>query len=221
MRADFPPGPPQDSRPAEAVVERRDAALPAPLGRLVERALAWSCWGQRLGLARAGRPRHCPPRCAGLQSRSCPPTALCCLGAPPSCARLRRLRPPPPGLRRGLIPRVSGDVGHGRPETARVPPCPVSAGRSPDAGAFFGAAFPESSPRPWPSPGVHGSALSCPWPVTSTARQDSREVADGGVAPLAQRETPLQHPRSPTSTGRLRRGSSVMTTAGLAPARNR
>ena len=41
-RADFPPGPPQESRPEEAVVERREAALPAPLGRLVELALAWS-----------------------------------------------------------------------------------------------------------------------------------------------------------------------------------
>jgi hypothetical protein len=42
MRADFPPGPPQDIRPEEAVVERRESALPAPLGRLVELALAWS-----------------------------------------------------------------------------------------------------------------------------------------------------------------------------------
>jgi hypothetical protein len=93
-------------------------------------------------------------------------------------ALLRLLRPPPPGLRHGLIPWVSVDVGHGRPEISLVPPFPVSAFRSPSAGEFFGAAFPESSPLPWPSPGVKGSALSCPVRVHITTLQDSLDVAD-------------------------------------------
>jgi hypothetical protein len=40
--ADFSPGPPQHVRPEDAVVERLEAALPAPLGRLVELALELS-----------------------------------------------------------------------------------------------------------------------------------------------------------------------------------
>jgi len=35
MRSDFSPGPPQYSRPEDAVVERLESAIPAPLGRLV------------------------------------------------------------------------------------------------------------------------------------------------------------------------------------------
>jgi hypothetical protein len=42
MRSDFPPGPPPPSRPEDAVVERRQSAMPAPLGRLGSRALEWS-----------------------------------------------------------------------------------------------------------------------------------------------------------------------------------
>jgi hypothetical protein len=40
--APFAPGPPPHVRPANAVVERLASALPAPLGRLVELALALS-----------------------------------------------------------------------------------------------------------------------------------------------------------------------------------
>jgi hypothetical protein len=40
--AHFSPGPPQTVRPENAVVERRESAIPAPLGRLVELALEWS-----------------------------------------------------------------------------------------------------------------------------------------------------------------------------------
>jgi hypothetical protein len=39
-RSDFPPGPPQPRRPEDAVVERREAAMPALLGRRLSRALA-------------------------------------------------------------------------------------------------------------------------------------------------------------------------------------
>jgi hypothetical protein len=42
VRSDFSPGPPQYVRPKDAVVERLEAALPAPLGRLVELALELS-----------------------------------------------------------------------------------------------------------------------------------------------------------------------------------
>jgi len=41
-RSDVPPGPPPHLRPEDAVVERMESAIPAPLGRLVSRALAWS-----------------------------------------------------------------------------------------------------------------------------------------------------------------------------------
>jgi len=34
---------------------------------------------------------------------------------------------------------------------------------------------------------------------------------------LPQRDTPLQHPQSPGSTGRLLRGSLAITPTGLAP----
>jgi len=37
--SDFSPGPPQHVRPEEAVVERMESAIPAPLGRLGELAL--------------------------------------------------------------------------------------------------------------------------------------------------------------------------------------
>jgi hypothetical protein len=42
MRSDFSPGPPPPIRPADAIVERMESAIPAPLGRLVSRALEWS-----------------------------------------------------------------------------------------------------------------------------------------------------------------------------------
>jgi hypothetical protein len=42
MRSDFPPGPPPQIRPEDAVVERMESAIPAPLGRLVSRALELS-----------------------------------------------------------------------------------------------------------------------------------------------------------------------------------
>ena len=61
------------------------------------------------------------------------------------------------------------------------------------------------------------SALPCPVRVNLTTRQDSLEGTDGWVAPPARRETPLQHPWSPRSTGGLRRGALALTTTGRAP----
>jgi hypothetical protein len=124
----------------------------------------------------------------------------------------------PPDFGSRLIPAVSVDVGHGRQETSRVPRPAVTAFRPPYAEEFFEAARPESSPLPWPSPGMNGSALLCPLRVTITALQGSRPVADSCVAPPSRRDTPLQHPRSPKSTGSLLRGSLAMTTTGLSPA---
>jgi hypothetical protein len=68
---------------------------------------------------------------------------------------------------------------------------------------------------------LRGSALLCPLQVTLTTLQDSREGTDCGVAPPSRRDTPLQHPRSPRSTGSLLRGSLAITTAGLASASRR
>ena len=50
-----------------------------------------------------------------------------------------------------------------------------------------------------------------------TTLQDSLHGTDGRLAPPSQRHTPLQHLRSPGSTGRLLRGSLVITATGLAP----
>jgi len=63
------------------------AARPAPLGRLVARALAWSCGIARRWLALAGRPRPCL-RAGWLQPRSCRP-------APAVGSRIDRPMTPP------------------------------------------------------------------------------------------------------------------------------
>jgi len=103
-------------------------------------------------------------------------------------------------------------VGHCRLELSRVPPLPVPSLPFPRPGAFGGAALPESSPLPWPAPRLN--RLGSPWSLAGShpARQDARGGDGRRVAPRAQRETPLPHPRSATSTGRRRRGSPVMTT---------
>src|SRR5215467_6003667 len=120
-----------------------------------------------------------------------------------------------------LLPRVTVGGGHCLPEGSLVPPLPVPACRAPSAGEFFGGASPDSPPLPWPSPGLTGAAFSCPWRVHISTLQDALHVTDCWFAPLAQRGTPLQHPRLPKGTGRRLRGSPVMTTAGLPPASKR
>ena len=131
---------------------------------------------------------------------------------------LRLLTRHPPGLRiHLLIPRVTKDVGLRPRETSLVALPAFPTFRSPYAEEFLEAA-PESSPFPWLSPALTGSALLCPLRANMTALQDSLDGADCCVAPPSRRDTPLQHPRSPGSTGSLLRGSLAITTTGLAPA---
>jgi len=100
-----------------------------------------------------------------------------------------------------LIPRVAVDVDHGLPEVSLVPPSPVPAFRPPYAEECFEVAFPDSSPLPWPSPGLSGSALPCPLRVNIATLQGSLDVADYEVALLSQEDTPLQHLWSPRALG--------------------
>ena len=93
------------------------------------------------------------------------------------------------------------DVGHGPPEVSLVPPSPVPAFRPTYAEEFFEVAFPDSSPLPWPSPGLNGSALPCPLRVNITTLQGSLHVTDYWVALLSQEDTPLQHLWSPRALG--------------------
>ena len=50
-----------------------------------------------------------------------------------------------------LIPFVTVDVGHRPDEISPVPSSTFATSRSPYAGGFFAAAYPGSSPLPWPS----------------------------------------------------------------------
>jgi len=66
------------------------------------------------------------------------------------------------------------------------PKGPSYAFRSPYAEEFLEAA-PESSPFPWLSPALTGSALLCPLRANMTALQDSLDGADCCVAPPSRR----------------------------------
>ena len=101
---------------------------------------------------------------------------------------LRLLTRHPPGLRiHLLIPRVTKDVGLRPRETSLVALPAFPTFRSPYAEEFLEAA-PESSPFPWLSPALTGSALLCPLRANMTALQS------------------------------LLRGPLAITTTGLAPA---
>ena len=93
-----------------------------------------------------------------------------------------------------LLPAVAVEVGHGRQATSRVPRPAVPAFRLPDAAAFCEAAGPASSPLPWPSPRVHGSALLCPWRGPLPALQGARPGTDSWLAPPARRESSASAP---------------------------
>ena len=84
---------------------------------------------------------------------------------------LRLLTRHPPGLRiHLLIPRVTKDVGLRPRETSLVALPAFPTFRSPYAEEFLEAA-PESSPLPWLSPALTGSALLCPLRANMTALQ--------------------------------------------------
>ena len=185
------PGSPPQVGPAQAGVERRAAARPAPLGRLVARELAWSCGIARRWLALAGRPRPCPPRGAWLQPRSCPPSACCGLADRPSDDRLRRLTPPSRGLRLLSYPR--GDRGCG-PLPAGALPCATvacpslpfprrrSVRRGGTAGVFtpsLACASPDRLGSPWSLAGSHPGAAGC---TCGDGRRVGSSCAEGDAA---------------------------------------
>src|SRR5205823_1410819 len=64
-----------------------------------------------------------------------------------------------------------------------------------------------------------GSPLSLSGRISTL--QDSLHGTDYRFAPPSRRDTSLQHRWSPTSTGRLLRGSLAITTTGLSPASQR
>jgi hypothetical protein len=68
---------------------------------------------------------------------------------------------------------------------------------------------------------LRGSTLLCPLRVHLTTRQDSRDGTDCCVAPPSRSDAPLQHTRSPRSTGSPRRGALALPTTGLAPVSRR
>ena len=59
-----------------------------------------------------------------------------------------------------LIPIVTTDVNRRPSETSPVPSPTFTTSRSPYAGGFLTAVLPGSSPLPWPSPSLTGSAPS-------------------------------------------------------------
>ena len=82
--------------------------------------------------------------------------------------------------------------------------------------------LPGSSPLPWPSLSLTSSAPSgsrCRANIPTL--QDSLHVTGCCFALLPQEDTPLQHNRSPGSTGSLLRGLLAVTTVGLPPTSRR
>ena len=121
-----------------------------------------------------------------------------------------------------LIPFVTVDVGHRPDEISPVPSSTFTTSRSPYAGGFLTAAFPGSSPLPWPSliREQFGSLFSR-FRVAISTLQDSLYVAGCYFASLSQGVTTLRHSQSPDCTGCLLRGLLSATTTGLAPASKR
>ena len=121
-----------------------------------------------------------------------------------------------------LIPFVTMAVGHRPDEISPVPLSTFATSRSPYAGGFFTAAFPGSSPLPWPSLCVNSSAPSFSrFRANISALQDSLYVTGCCFAPLSQGDTTLRHSQSPGCTGCLLRGLLSVTTTGLAPVSKR
>ena len=73
LRAHCFPGPPHHVGPDEAVIPRVDPAVPTPLGRQIQSALAWSSLVLWVWLALARLHRHVPPRETRLQQGPFPP----------------------------------------------------------------------------------------------------------------------------------------------------
>ena len=111
-----------------------------------------------------------------------------------------------------LIPAVTADVGRRSDETSPVPSLTLTASRSPYAGGFFGTVLQDLGAFRGLRLCMRGSAPSGSLRANMSTLQDSRDATGCCVAPLPQGDTPLQHLRSPRSTGRLLRGLLAVTT---------
>ena len=128
-----------------------------------------------------------------------------------------------------LIPFVTTDVDRRPCETSPVPSstfydalhrrCAASpTSRSPYAGGFFAVVYSGSSPLPWPSPSLTGSAPSCSlFRANLSTLQDSLYVTGCCFALLSQEVTSLQHSQLPGCTGCLLPGHLTVTRIGLSP----
>ncbi len=162
--------------------------------------------------------RHFPPRSTRLKQGSFPPAgsvvrAFSGTTSPSDFSRRASSDFAFPCLYRafrGLCPRHR--------EISLVALMAVPTFRSLYAEEFFEAAFPESSPLPWPSRCMRRSALLCsPCGANMSTLQDSLYGTDCWLAPPSQRVTPLHHLQSPGGSGSLLRGSLAITTTGLTP----
>lgn len=163
--------------------------------------------------------RHFSPRLTQLKQGTFPPMRLCCPHHQQYYVPLRLLTEHRPGLRNNvLIPVLPRAVDPRPREISLVALMAFPAFRSPYAGGFFEAAFPESLPLPWPSRSLKRSAPSCsPCGANMSTLQDSLHGTDCSFALPSQEVTALHHTRSPRCSGSLLRGSLAITTTGLPP----
>ena len=117
-----------------------------------------------------------------------------------------------------LIPFVTTGVGRRPSETSPVPSPTFTTSRSPYAGGFFAAACSGSSPLPWPSPSLTGSAPSCSlFGANLSTLQDPLYVTGCCFVLLSQEVTSLQQSQLPGCTGCLLPGQLTVTRIGLSP----
>jgi len=121
-----------------------------------------------------------------------------------------------------LIPFVTTVVARRPDEISPVPSPTFTTSRSPYAGGFFGAASQVLHTFLGLRSCVTNSAPSCsPFGANISTLQDSLYVTGCCFALPPQEDTPLQHNRSPGSTGSLLRGLLAVTTVGLSPTSRR
>jgi hypothetical protein len=121
-----------------------------------------------------------------------------------------------------LIPIVMTNVDCQLNEISPVPSTTFTASRSPYAGGFLAAVCSGSSPLPWPSPSLTGSAPSfSPCGANISTLQDSLYVTGCCFAPSSRRDTTLRHSQSPGCTGCLLPGRLTLTRTGFPPASRR
>src|SRR5437667_4066402 len=111
----------------------------------------------------------------------------------------------------------------GRRRVSPVPTTTLPPFHVPYAAGFFGAAFPSTSPLPWPSPhraGLGSRLLPCGRPLTT--RQNSLYAADWWVAPSLKKARPhASTPGSRHTPVGCYRGCLAPPLTGLAPVSRR